>query len=75
MLKAANGQGIDALPPLVQNYLVNDVDLERLKIQLPLVHDMMKTASSETLSIPVTKVTNVRTIAEAMNTSNVTKQC
>ena len=49
----------------------NDIDLEHLKIQLSLVQDMIKTANSE--SIPVTKVTNVRTIAEAMNTSDIYK--
>ena len=49
----------------------NDIDLDHLKIQLSLVQDMIKTATSE--SIPVTKVTNVRTTAEAMNTSDIYK--
>lgn len=71
LLKAGNGGTVDSLSSLIQSYLKNDIDLERLKIQLSLVQDMIKTANSE--SIPVTKVTNVRTIAEAMNTSDIYK--
>ena len=56
---------------LVQCYLKNDINLERLKTQLSLVQDMIKTANSE--GILVTKVTNVRTIAAAMNTSDIYK--
>ena len=71
LLKADNGETIDSLSLLIQNYLRNDIDLDRLKIQLSLVQDMIKAATSE--SIPVIKVTNVRTIAEAMNTSDIYK--
>ncbi len=71
LLKAGNGETVDSLSSLVQSYLGKDFDLKRLKIQLSLVHNMMKTANSE--SVPVTKVTNVRTIAEAMNTSDIYK--
>ena len=75
LLKAGNGETVDSLSSLIQSYLRNDFDLECLKIQLSLVQDMIKTANSE--NVPVTKDTNVRTIAEAMNMSdiNFTKQC
>ena len=68
MLKAANGEIMDSIPPVIQSYLDKDVDLDRLKTQLSLVCDMIKTALSG--SIPVKTVTNVRTIAEAMNKSD-----
>ena len=72
LLNASNGETVDTFPSLVQSYLSNDIiDLEHLKIQLSLVHDMIKTANSD--SIPVTKATSIRTIAEAMNTSDVYK--
>ena len=72
LLNASNGETVDTFPSLVQSYLSNDIiDLECLKIQLSLVQDMIKTANSD--SIPVTKVTSIRTIAEAMNTSDIYK--
>ena len=71
LLKAGNGETTESLSSLLQNYLKNDIDLERLKIQPSLVQDMIKTATSE--GVPVTKVTNIRTIAEAMNTSDIYK--
>ena len=39
LLKAGNGEAIDSLSPLIQSYLRNDIDLERLKTQLSLVQD------------------------------------
>ena len=52
--------------PIIQSYLDKDFDLDRLKTQLSLVSNMIRTAYSEN---PITKVTNVRTICEAMNMS------
>ena len=71
LLKAGNGDVVDSIPPVIQSYLDKNIDQDRLKTQLSLVCDMIKTAFSG--SIPVTKVTNVRTIAEAMNTSDIYK--
>lgn len=68
LLKAGNGETVHPLSSLIPR---NDIDLERLKIQLSLVHNMIKTANSE--DIPVTKGNNVRTIAEAMNRSDIYK--
>lgn len=71
LLKADNGEAVDCLSPIVQSYLKNDIDQERLKIQLSLVHDMIKTVTADVQCRPVTEVTNIRTIAEAMNTSTI----
>ena len=71
MLKAANGEIIDSIPPVIHHYLDKDVDRDRLKTQLSLVCDMIKTALSG--SIPIQTVTNVRTIAEAMNKGDIYK--
>ena len=50
LLKAGNGEIIDSIPPVIQSYLDKDVDEDRLKTQLPLVCDMIKTAFSGSLS-------------------------
>ena len=71
MLKAANGEIVDPIPPAIQSYLDKDVDQDRLKSQISLVCDMIKTAFSGIVA--VTKITNVRTIAEAMNKSDIYK--
>lgn len=71
LVKAGNGEAIDTLSPVIQSYFGNDIDLDRFKVQLTLVKDMIKTANAET--VPVTKVTNVRTIASAMNASDIYK--
>ena len=71
LMKAANGETMDSLSLTTQSYLKYDVDEDRLKTQLLLVRDMIKNATMENRS--VTRVTNVRTIAEAMNTSDIYK--
>ena len=58
LLKAGNGEVIDSIPLVIQSYLDKDLDQDRLRTQLSLVSDMIKTAFIG--SIPVTKVTNVR---------------
>ena len=71
MLKAANGE-IGLIPPVIHHYYLDkDVDRDRLKTQLSLVCDMIKTALSG--SIPIQTVTNVRTIAEPMNKGDIYK--
>ena len=71
LLKAGNGEDL-AFSSSIQSYLENDIDLEQLKHQLSLVHNMIKTANFNGAS--VTKVTNIRTIAHAMNTSDIYKK-
>ena len=45
LLKAGNGELIYSIPPIVQNYLSQDFNQDRLKTQLSLVRDMIKTAN------------------------------
>jgi len=71
LLDACNGKqsytGFDD----VTSYLKDDVNCERFKIHLSMLPDLIKTAFKD--SLPVKKVTNVRTIAEAMEHSAVYK--
>ena len=53
------------------NYLQNDVDKEHLYSQLTMVSDMIKNAFQH---LPIKTVTNVRTIAEGMNQSDIYKK-
>ena len=68
LLNAANGE-VSPIPDCVLKFLENDVDIERLKIQLAMVTNMIKTAF--TGQYVVTEVTNVRTIATGMNQSEI----
>ena len=68
LLKAGNGETIDSISPAIQSYLHRDIEQDRLQTQLSLVCDMIKTGGME-----IKKVTNVRTIAEAMNKSTIHK--
>ena len=72
LLKAGNGKIVDSIPPVIQNYLKADFDQDRLKSQLSLVCDMIKSAS-QSGTVQVKKVTNVMTIAEAMNKNDIYK--
>ena len=52
----------------LETYLKEDFDIERLKVQLSMLQDVIKTSS-----LSVKKVTNVRTIVQAMNESHIYK--
>ena len=58
---------LDTLPQEMVNLLEGDVDVERLKVQLCMLPDLIKTALEGTIK----KVTNVRTIADAMVRSEI----
>ena len=62
IVNAANGTIPKDIPDSVSKYLEGDVDAECLKIQLLMLTDMIKTTYADT----VKKVTNVRTVANAM---------
>ena len=62
MLNSANGNFVDSIPDNITNFLQNQFDLDRLKVQLCMIPDMIKTAFDSS----VKKVTNVRTISSAM---------
>ena len=71
LLKAANGKKVEVIPELVSKFLENDVDAERLKVQLLMVADMIKIALVDRMAVK--EITNVRTIADAMQQSEIYK--
>ena len=64
LLSASNGDVIDTLPDIVIDFLKTDVEVDCLKIQLHMLPDLIKTA----LAGSIKKVTNIRTIADALVT-------
>ena len=68
LIDAANGGKVETIPEPLLNYLKDDVDAERLKIQLSMVADMIKTDQ-----MAIKEVTNVRTIADTMQKSEIYK--
>ena len=64
----ANGNKEVSISEDLKVYLEDDFDLERLKTQLSMLQDVIKTCS-----LSVKEVTNVRTIIEAMNESQIYK--
>ena len=71
LIDAANGKKVEIIPDSLLKYFEDDVNAERLKIQLPIVADMIKTSLKDTMAIKV--VTNVRTIADTMQESEIYK--
>ena len=71
LLSAANNRNIEPISQVVLKFLEKDVDPNRLKIQLLMLPDMIKTAFAD--EVPVKQVTNVRTIASAMEQSDIYK--
>ena len=67
MIKCANGDFQDIVPKSIKDFLKDDVDLARLRIQLCMLPDMIKAAFNSS----VEQVTNVRTIASAMLESDI----
>ena len=71
LLDVANGK--PSVPDeSLSKYLGNDVDRDRLLLQLPMVADMIKNAFQNP---PIKTVTSVRTIADGMNQSDIYKKC
>ena len=62
MLNAANGNFMESILDNITNFLQNKFDLDRLKVQLCMIPDMIKTEFDSS----VKKVTNVRTISSAV---------
>ena len=67
LLDAANGRDIPEVPQILTKY---KIDLVRLKTHLPMLPDAISTAFTGS----VKNVTNVRTIAEALNQSHIFKR-
>ena len=69
LIKSANGDKIVQDESLLK-YLEGDIDKDRFVTQVTLIPDMIKTAL---IHSPIKKVTNLRTIADAMNKSEIYK--
>ena len=69
LLTSANGIAVDTLSQALIRFLEGDVDVARLKVQLCMLPDAIKTALNGTIK----RVTNVRTIADAMLQSEIYK--
>ena len=67
LLTSANGTVTHTLSDALVRFFEGDVDAERLKVQLGMLPDMIKTA----LNGSIKRVTNVRTIADAMMQSEI----
>ena len=68
LIEFANGNTEKSISPELEMYLKDDFELARLKIQLSMLPDAIKTSS-----MGIKKVTNVRTIANVMNESPIYK--
>jgi len=68
LLSAANGAQFQ-IPEALSSYMEGDVDQARLKIQLLMIPDLIKTA----LDGSIKKVTIMRTLTDAMNKSEIYK--
>ena len=72
LLNAANGElheGQGCLSEALSSYIEGDIDQARLKIQLLMIPDMIKTAFNGSIK----KVTTLRTLTDAMNKSEIYK--
>ena len=72
LLDAANGENVPEIPEVIARYFQGKIDLPRLRIQLPMLPDAIKTAFAGS-AINVKKVTNVRTIADALDQNSIIK--
>ena len=64
---ASNGNVIDSLPDTVVDFLRDDIEIDRLKVQLHMLPDLINTA----LAGNIKKVTNIRTIVDALVKSEI----
>jgi len=70
LLNAGNGKQTAPIPEVLSDFLTENIDMDRFKIQLPMVHEMIKTAYDSSV-ITIKQVTNVRTIADALLQSRI----
>ena len=69
LIEFANDNTKRCISSDLEMYLKDDFELERLKIQLSMLQDAIRTSS-----LGIKKVTNVRTIASVMNESTIYKE-
>ena len=67
MLNTANGNSLVGIPDSIANFLKDNFDLDRLKVQLNMIPDLIASAFDNS----VKKVTNIRTISSAMLESSI----
>ena len=68
LLEYANNQDpVDLSSQTLVNFIEKDVNVERLKIQLAMLPDLIKTTFNGTIK----KVSSIRTIADAMMQSDI----
>jgi len=67
LLKSANKGGMTELSQVIIELLSGDVSIERLKVQLAMLPDVIKTVFDGT----VKRVTNIRNITDAMAKSSI----
>ena len=72
-MDAANGKDQPEISDAVSKYFEGKIDLARLKTQLLMLPDAIRTVFSGS-AINIKKVTNVRTIADAFNKSEMVKR-
>ena len=73
LLNGANGKGQPEISDAVSKYFKGKIDLPRLKTQLMMLPDVLRTVFSGS-AIQLKKVTNVRTIADAFNGNEMVKR-
>ena len=76
LVTAAKSTSIDlGEPPEELNLYKNDIDLKKLKIQLQMLPDLVRTRNVKVPNcIPIKSITNVRTICDIMNETNISKE-
>ena len=65
-MNASNNQEIDIRDNIL-TYFENDIDCARLKTHLSILPNLIRTANCDTISVK--RVTNLQTIADAMETN------
>ena len=71
LLKAGSGEKLEPISEFVWKYFLNNVDPDHLMVQRSMISNLIKTAFAD--NITTKKVTNVRTIADAMNQNEIYK--
>ena len=76
LIDHANGTQTDESLPKELDIYKSDLDFVKLKFQLKMLPDLVKTQNQQeanSIMIPITRVTNVRTVAEILNQVSISK--
>ena len=74
MLTSINGGKVNPSESFCSMYS-EDIDIDKLKMQLSLLPDLLRTANNEMSGhgVPIRKVTSIRTVIDLMNSNTLTK--